>query len=60
MLLRLQTYDVTIKYGPYKEMLVADALSHYATLKAPDMPLDITINHVHITPDRKAEFQTLM
>ena len=38
-------------------MLVADAPSHYAPLKAPEIPLDITINHVHITPDRKTEFQ---
>ena len=41
-------------------MLVADALSHYAPLKAPEKPLDITINHVHITPNRKTEFQTLI
>ena len=41
-------------------MLVADALSHYAPLKAPEIPLDITINHVHITPDRKTEFQALI
>ena len=33
MLLWLQNYDVTIKYQPGKEMLVADALSHYAPLK---------------------------
>ena len=43
-----------------KEMPVADALFHYAPLKAPKIPLDITINHVHITPDRKTEFQTLI
>ena len=36
------------------------SLSHYAPLKAPEIPLDITINHVHITPDRKTEFQTLI
>ena len=47
-------------YQPGKEMLVADALSCYAPLKAPEIPLDITINHVHITPDRKTEFQTLI
>ena len=41
-------------------MLVADALSCYAPLKAPEIPLDITINHVHITPDRKTEFQALI
>ena len=43
-----------------KEMLVADALSHYAPLKALEIPLDMTINHVHITPDKKTEFQTLI
>ena len=41
-------------------MLVADALSCYALLKAPEIPLDITINHVHITPDWKTEFQALI
>ena len=41
-------------------MLVADALSCYAPLKAPEIPLDITINHVYITHDRKTEFQTLI
>ena len=35
-------------------------LSHYAPLKAPEIPLDILINHVHMTPDRKNEFQTLI
>ena len=41
-------------------MLVADAFSCYAPLKAPEIPLDININHVHITPDRKTEFETLI
>ena len=59
MLLQLQNY-VTIRYWPDKEMLVADAVFHYAPLKAPEIPLDITINHVHITPDRIPEFQTLI
>ena len=60
MLLQLQNYDVTIKYQLGKQMLVADALSHYAPLKAPEILLDITINHVHITPDTKTEFQALI
>ena len=60
MLLQLQTYDVTIKYQPGKEMLVADAVSCYVPLKVPEIMLDITINHVHITPDRKTEFQALI
>ena len=59
MLLWLQNYDVTIKYWPGKEMFVADALFCYAPFKALEIPLDITINYVHITPNRKTEFQTL-
>ena len=30
------------------------------TLKAPKIPLDITIYHVHITPNRKAEFKAVI
>ena len=57
MLLRLQNYDVTIKYRPGKEMLVADALSRYSPLIGPEVTLDIAIHHVHITPEKKLEFQ---
>ena len=60
MLLQLQNYDVTIMYWPGKEMLVTDAISHYAPLKAPGIHLHITINHVHIIPDKKTEFQTFI
>ena len=56
-LLHLQNYDVTIKYHPGKEMLVADVLSHYSPLDAPEILLDITINQVQITPQKNAEFQ---
>ena len=57
MLLRLQNYDVTIKYHPGKEMLIADALSRYSPLIGPEVALDIVIHHVHITPEKKLEFQ---
>ena len=57
MLLRLQNYDVTIKYHPGKEMLIADALSRYSPLIGPEVALDIAIHHVHITPEKKLEFQ---
>ena len=60
MLLQLHNYDVTIKYWPGKEILVADALSCNAPLKAQVIPLDITISHMHIKPDKKTEFQTLI
>ena len=45
---------------PGKKEVVPDAPSHCAPLKASEIPLDITINHVHIAPDRKTEFQTLI
>ena len=57
MLLRLQNYDVTIKYHPGKEMLIADVLSRYSPLIGPEVALDIAIHHVHITPEKKLEFQ---
>ena len=57
MLLRLQNYDVTIKYCSGKEMLVADPLSRYSPLIGPEVALDIAIHHVHITPEKKLEFQ---
>ena len=50
MLLRLQNYDVTIKYHPRKEMLIADALSRYSPPIGPEIALDIAIHHVHIPP----------
>ena len=57
MLLRLQNYDVTIKYHPGKEMLITDVLSRYSPLIGPEVALDIAIHHVHITPKKKLEFQ---
>ena len=39
-------------------MLVADALSCYASLKAQEISLDITIKHMHITPDRPSSKMT--
>ena len=35
-------------------MLVADTLSRYAPLTAPEVALDLAIHHVHITPEKKA------
>ena len=57
MLLCLQDYDIHIKYWPGREMLIADALSHYAWLAAPATPLDVSVNHPHITPQKKIDFQ---
>ena len=57
MLLRLQNYDVKITYRPGREMLVADTLSRYAPIPAPDIALDLAIHHVHITLEKKIAFQ---
>ena len=57
MLFRLQNYDVTIKYKPGKQMILTDALSQYAPQVSPEVPLDNAIHHVHITPEKKLEFQ---
>ena len=38
-------------------MLVADALSRYSPLIGPEVALDIAIHHVHISPEKKLEFQ---
>ena len=57
MLLRLQNYDVKIIYRPGSKMLVADTLSHYTPMPAPEVALDLAIHHVHITPEKKLAFQ---
>ena len=38
-------------------MILTDALSRYAPQVGPEVPLDITIHHIHITPEKKLEFQ---
>ena len=60
MLLCLLDYDLCIKYQPSREMLIVDALSHYAPLTTPEIPLNITVNHVHIMPQKKITFQDTM
>ena len=56
MLLSLQDYDLYIKYQPSREMLIADALSWYALLATLEIPLNISMNHVHIMPQKKIDF----
>ena len=51
------TLPAKLWYCPGKEMLVADALSCYEPPDAPEIPLDIIINEVHITPQKKIEVQ---
>ena len=57
MLLCLKDYDIWNKYLPGRKMLIANALSHYAPLTTPVIPLDISVNHLQITPQKKINFQ---
>ena len=61
MLLHLQGYDYIIHYCPGKEMALPDTLSCFSPHPGPDIPLDIAINHAHLSPEWKEAFQqTLM
>ena len=57
MLLCLQGYDYIICYLPAKEMALPDTLSHFNPHPGPDIPLDIAIHHVHLSPEWKEAFQ---
>lgn len=52
MLLRLQPYDVEIKYKPGTEMVIADALSRSPSRNNSQINLDMQVNHVHFTEER--------
>ena len=41
-------------------MLIVDALSHYAPFATPAIPLNVSVNHVHIIPQKKIDFQDAM
>ena len=60
MLLCLQDYNHHVKYWSNREMLIVDALSCYAPLAAPEIPLNISMNHVHIIPQKKINFQDVV
>ena len=40
-----------------RRCFVADALSRCSPLVGPEVALDVAIHHVHITPEKKLEFQ---
>ena len=46
MLLQLQRYDLTIKYRPGKDMLLADALSRCPARGSEEIKLDMCIDYV--------------
>ena len=57
MLLWLQDYDLTIKYHPGEEMVIADTLSRYSPEDTPEILLDISVNHVYINAEKKWDYQ---
>ena len=46
MVLQLQRYDVTIKYRPGKEMLLADALSRCPSRASGEIKLDMRVDYI--------------
>ena len=57
MLLRLQPYDVTIRYCPGKDVPVADCLSRCPLDNVEHIHLDLLINFVQVAPDRLSELK---
>ena len=41
-------------------MILNNALSRYAPQVCPEVPLDIAIHHIHITPEKKLGFQQII
>ena len=58
MLLRLQNYQVMIKYQPGKMLLLADSLSRLPiTLPGTPINLDVRVNLIHFSSDRLQELK---
>ena len=49
MVLQLQKYDMTIKYKPGSEMLLADALSRCPTRYSQEIKLDLCVDYIAFT-----------
>ena len=57
MLLCPQGYNYTIHHYLSKEMALPNTLSWFSPHPGSDIPLDIAIHHVHLSPERKEAFQ---
>ena len=57
MQLYLQGYDYIICYCPSKKMALPDTLSHFSPCPGPDIPLDIAIHNVCLSPEQKEAFE---
>ncbi len=52
MLLRLQPYDLTIRYRPGKEVPVPDALSRLSSAQSNHIELDMEVHFVHFSAEK--------
>ena len=59
MLLRIQAYDLTIRYKPGKDLLLADTLSRLNPQKEDTIKLDKTIHSVRWSDNKISELQKL-
>ena len=57
MLLRLQQYDVTIKYVPGKDLTIPDALSRLHSTNTQHIKLDLSVHFVQFSTDRLIKFK---
>ena len=58
MLLRIQDYDVTIKYIPGKELAIPDALSRLPSNNKHQIELDISVNLIQFSTRRLETIKT--
>ena len=56
-MMQLQSYDSELKFRPGKEMTLPNALSRHHPQPGPQIPLDIGIQHSHLTTQLKTAFQ---
>ena len=57
MILQPQPYNFELKFRPGKDMTLPDALSRYHPQLGPEIPVDIAIQHTHLTTQQKTAFQ---
>ena len=57
MLLRIQPYDIVIRYKPGKEMTLADSMSRQPCINAESLEFDVQISHVQFSTQKLDELR---
>ena len=57
MLLRIQPYDIVIRYKPGKEMTLADSMSRQPCSNAESLEFDVQISHVQFSTQKLDELR---